>query len=100
MFESVELLGFFATILSSIATMPQAYRILKTKDADAVSTETYILLTTSYIAWLLYAYHTAALSLFIASFTMLVTAILILGLKLNIWVERNYPNQFHLYSGA
>ena len=99
MIDSIELLGFFATFLSSIASVPQAVRIIRTKDADAVSTQTYVILSISYISWMIYAYHTDALPLFAASLIMLITAMLILGLKFDFWIKRRYP-KFMLYSNT
>ena len=89
MFESIELLGYFATILSSISSIPQAVRIYKTRNADSVSTETYIILAASYASWNIYAFHIGALPLFFGSIVTFSIAIGVLGLKFNLWLEDN-----------
>lgn len=96
MIDSIEMLGLFATALSSIASIPQVYRILKTRNADSVSTETYLILTLSYIAWGVYGYQTGAVSLVLASCITLITSAMILGLKLKLWIERNQPEMMKI----
>ncbi|MBI1300061.1 MAG: hypothetical protein GC137_00245 [Alphaproteobacteria bacterium] len=91
MFESIELLGFFATILSSVSSVPQAVRIYRTRNAESVSTGTYIILASSYASWNIYAYHIGAFPLFVGTVFTFSIALGVLGLKFNLWLENNYP---------
>ena len=81
MFEPIEILGLFATALSCMASIPQTIKIVQTKDAGSVSTETYLILIISYISWGIYAYHTSSLSLLVASTLTLISASTVLIAK-------------------
>ncbi len=85
MFEHIEIIGFFATLLSCVASVPQAVKIIKTKDASAVSTETYLILIASYMSWATYAYYTGSISLLVASLLTLATSSTVLALKFLFW---------------
>ena len=54
MIEYVEYIGFIAGFIFSISGISQALRIIKLKNADAVSITTYIMLLTSMSLWLWY----------------------------------------------
>ena len=52
-FES--LIGYAATILISIAFLPQVYKVWKTKSVEDISLPTFILLMGSTALWMTYA---------------------------------------------
>lgn len=85
MLDSIEILGLFATALSCIATIPQIIKIIKTKDAKSISSETYMILIASYFAWGAYGVFTSSISLTVSCFIMLPTGVLVLVLKHFCW---------------
>ena len=51
---TAEIIGFIAAILSVICFIPQAMRIIKTKDTNAISFWMYFIFLLSVIFWLIY----------------------------------------------
>jgi len=96
MIEQIEILGLFATLLSTIATMPQAIKIIRSGNADDVSLETYIILTISYFVWGYYGYHTGAESLVFASMITSVTSTIIVYMKLKLMFYKNSIRKYEL----
>lgn len=80
--DPIEILGLVAGALTACATMPQAARIIRTRDAAAVSAATYALLLGSYALWLAYGVARGAPSIIVWNVIGLAPAALILFLKL------------------
>ncbi len=53
-FTSVELLGLAAALFSTINQMPQAWKIIRSKDTGSISLYTYSLLWIAVTLWLVY----------------------------------------------
>jgi MtN3 and saliva related transmembrane protein len=52
--STLEIIGFIAASLSVICLIPQAVKIIKTRDTEAISIWMYILFFLSIIFWLIY----------------------------------------------
>jgi MtN3 and saliva related transmembrane protein len=50
----VEILGFIAAVLTTIAFLPQALKIIQTRDTRAISLSMYVSFTTGIALWLGY----------------------------------------------
>ena len=70
----VEIVGYIAAMLSVICFIPQAIKILLTKDTNAISFWMYFLFLLSVIFWLIYGLMLGSLPIIFAG--------IILGLKI------------------
>ncbi len=78
----VDILGYIAGTLTTVAFLPQLVKILKNKSAKDISLVTFLVFTTGIFTWLLYGIFTTNLPIIFANSITLVTAILILILKI------------------
>lgn len=85
MVAPVEVLGLVAGFLTAFASLPQTIRIIKIKDAGAVSVGTYLMLVGSYILWLVYGIYVSAISIIFWNVIAIVLGLTVLYLKLFIW---------------
>lgn len=53
-FTSVELIGLAAAMFSTVNQMPQAWKIIRSKDTGSISLYTYSLLWIAVTLWLIY----------------------------------------------
>ncbi|MDR1511618.1 MAG: hypothetical protein LBS15_02450 [Endomicrobium sp.] len=51
---SLEIVGFFAGCVSTISFVPQVYKTRKTKSAEEISIEMFIIYTISLLLWIIY----------------------------------------------
>ena len=75
------MLGYIAAILTTVANFPQTYKIIKTKSTDAISVNTYLLLTAGCGLWVVYGILNKDLPLIIANSISTSICIIILILK-------------------
>ena len=80
---NIELFGYFAAILTTIAFLPQLIKTLKTKKADDVSLVTLIMFICGVVAWIIYGYK-------ISSFPILIANIITLILNFFILISKIY----------
>ena len=52
--DYLQILGIAAAVLTTIANIPQAIKIIKTKSTKSISTATYSFLFTGLVLWLIY----------------------------------------------
>ena len=52
--NTVTLLGFVAAVLTTFAYLPQAIRIIKTKNTNSISLGMYVAMVIGVILWLIY----------------------------------------------
>lgn len=83
----LEILGLFAGFLTAFATLPQTMKIIKTKDAKAVSVGTFIMLLASYILWLIYGIIGEAISIIFWNVIAIALGLVVLYLKIFVWNE-------------
>jgi len=77
-FDGVELIGFAAAFLTTIAFIPQVVQIWKTKSVQGLSLTTYTTFVIGVFLWFLYGLSIGSLSMIIAnSITVLLTLIII-----------------------
>ena len=78
----VDIIGFTAGTLTTIAFVPQAIKIWKTKSAKDISLGMFVILCTGIILWIVYGILVKSLPLVAANATTLVFALSILVLKI------------------
>lgn len=78
----VEALGMVAGVQTTLAFLPQALRVWRTKSAKDISLATFLLLTSGVACWLAYGLLIRSASIILANFVTLLLAAAILGLKL------------------
>ena len=74
----VELIGFAAAFLTTIAFIPQVIQVWKSKSAEGLSLTTYIIFVIGVFLWFLYGLSIGSLSMIIANFiTVLLASVII-----------------------
>ena len=79
--DYIQILGYFAALLTTIANFPQTYKIIKTKSTKDISVMTYLILTIGCGLWLVYGILKSDIPLIIANAISTTICILILILK-------------------
>lgn len=79
--DYTQLIGTSAAILTTIANIPQTYRIIKTKSTKDISTLTYCMLAAGFILWVLYGITRNDYPVIIANGISLLVCSMILFLK-------------------
>ena len=80
--DYVEILGLAAALLTTIANVPQAVKIIKTRSTKSISSFTYALLFAGLVLWLIYGIIQEDLPLILANAVSALLAGIILILKL------------------
>jgi len=78
----VEIVGYIAAMLSVICFIPQAIKILLTKDTNAISFWMYFLFLLSVIFWLIYGLMLGSLPIIFKNIFVIIFVGIILGLKI------------------
>lgn len=78
MLDHVELLGFAAAFLTTIAFIPQVVQVWKSKSTDGLSLTTYLIFVTGVFFWFLYGLNIGSLSMIIANFITVILALIII----------------------
>lgn len=74
----VELIGFAAAFLTTIAFIPQVIQVWKSKSVEGLSLTTYIIFIIGVFLWFLYGLSIRSLSMIIANFiTVLLASVII-----------------------
>jgi MtN3 and saliva related transmembrane protein len=79
--DYIQLLGYLAALLTTVANFPQTYKIIKTKSTKDISLMTYLCLTTGCGLWLTYGILKSDIPLIIANGISTAICIIILVLK-------------------
>ena len=79
---NINLFGYFAAFLTTIAFLPQLAKTLKTKKADDVSLLTLIMFLTGVSAWIIYGYKISSIPILVANIVTFALNFLILLSKL------------------
>jgi MtN3 and saliva related transmembrane protein len=77
-----EIIGFLAAILTTISFLPQAVKIIKTKDTSSISLTMYVIFTTGVLCWLVYGIHILNWAVLLANGVTAIFSIIILTYKL------------------
>lgn len=78
----IDLIGSSAAVLTTIAFMPQALKVILTKDTRALSLMMYLILTTGVALWLTYGYLKGDVPITVANAITLIFSGIILAMKL------------------
>ena len=74
----VELIGFAAAFLTTIAFIPQVIQVWRSKSVEGLSLTTYIIFIIGVFLWFLYGLSIGSLSMIIANFiTVLLASVII-----------------------
>ena len=82
-FNQVDLFGFLAAVLTTIAFLPQLYKTWKTKSADDVSLIMLILFIIGLICWIIYGIKINSFPILAANIITFIFNFSILILKIN-----------------
>ena len=82
-FNYIDLFGFLAALLTTIAFLPQLYKTWKTKSADDVSLIMLILFITGLICWIIYGLKIQSIPILVANVVTFIFNFSILILKLS-----------------
>ena len=75
-------IGFFAAICTTIAFLPQALKVWKTKSTNDISLLMFIIFTIGVASWLIYGIIISDLPIILANAVTLILSLFILGFKL------------------
>ena len=81
--NNIDLFGFLAALLTTIAFLPQLYKTWKTKSADDVSLIMLILFITGLICWIVYGLKIHSIPILVANIVTFIFNFSILILKLS-----------------
>ena len=79
---NVEIVGYLAAILTTIAFIPQLIKTLKTKRADDVSLITLLMFLTGVLLWIIYGFRIYSTPILIANTITFILNLLILISKI------------------
>lgn len=78
----LSLLGNFAAICTSLSFIPQAIRIILTKDTKSISRNSYLLLNIGIFCWLLYGILKNEFPIILANLSTIIFTLIILVYKI------------------
>jgi MtN3 and saliva related transmembrane protein len=79
---NVDLIGALASALTTIAFIPQVWRVWRTRSARDLSLPMYIIFTTGVVLWFVYGLMLGALPIIVGNAVTLVLAGAVLAMKL------------------
>ena len=80
--DKVELFGYIAAILTTLAFLPQLIKTLKTKKAEDVSLITLIMFLIGVFSWIIYGFKISSNPILIANIITFILNLLILVFKI------------------
>lgn len=78
---SIDILGFIAAFMTTFSFLPQAIRVLKTRDTKALSLAMYSIFTFGVALWLIYGCYKQDYAVIVANMITLILAAAILTIK-------------------
>ena len=81
-FNYIDLFGFLAALLTTLAFLPQLYKTWQTKSADDVSLVMLILFITGLICWIIYGFKINSIPILVANIITFIFNFSILILKI------------------
>ncbi|WP_317193112.1 SemiSWEET family sugar transporter [Pedobacter segetis] len=76
------LIGLLAAFGTTFSFLPQAIKIIKTKNTEGISLSMYLMFSSGVFLWLLYGYLKSDTPVMLANGITLVLAVIILSLKI------------------
>ena len=78
MTDNIELIGLLAATLTTIAFVPQVFKVIKTKSSDGLSLTTYLIFIIGVGLWLIYGLIKSSISMIIGNGITFILAFLII----------------------
>ncbi len=79
---NVDLLGYAAAFLTTASFVPQAWKVIRTRETHALSLAMYVMFSSGVALWLAYGILLASWPLIVANCVTLLLALIILVMKL------------------
>lgn len=79
---SMEWAGYLAATMTTLAFVPQAVKIIRTRDTSSISLGMYVVFTTGIALWLVYGIALGSMPMVLANIVTFILSATILGLKL------------------
>tara|TARA_B110000438_G_scaffold98551_1_gene97551 strand:- start:8818 stop:9087 length:270 start_codon:yes stop_codon:yes gene_type:complete len=67
MIDEIEIIGFLAAILTTIAFIPQVYKIIKSNSTEGISLVTYLIFIVGVGLWLVYGLLKGSISMILGN---------------------------------
>ena len=80
---NVQLFGYFAAILTTLAFLPQLIKTIKTKKAEDVSLVTLIMFLTGVLSWIIYGYKISSTPILMANIVTFILNLFLLIFKIS-----------------
>ena len=80
--QFMDVLGLTAAFCTTISFLPQAIKVVKTKNTEALSLLMYSVFTVGVVLWLVYGILREDLAITLANFVTLILALVSLGSKI------------------
>ncbi|MGH4050687.1 MAG: SemiSWEET transporter [Clostridium sp.] len=74
----ITILGFTAAIFTTLSFLPQAIKVIKTKNTSGISLSMYLMFTIGVFLWFIYGIYTKQTSIALANGITLIFALIIL----------------------
>ncbi len=78
----IEVLGLCAGACTTIAFIPQIYKVWTTKSTKDISVHMYLIYSSGLLLWTIYGFVINSISLILANFITMILALCILAMKL------------------
>ena len=79
MVDKIEIIGIIAAFLTTIAFIPQVYKVIKSNRTDGLSKTTFSIFTIGVFLWLIYGFLKNSVSMIIGNGITLILALIILS---------------------
>ena len=79
MVDKIEIIGIIAAFLTTIAFIPQVYKVVKSNRTDGLSKTTFSIFTVGVFLWLIYGFFKRSVSMIIGNGITLILALIILS---------------------
>ena len=79
MVDKIEIIGIIAAFLTTIAFIPQVYKVVKSNRTDGLSKTTFSIFTIGVFLWLIYGFLKNSVSMIIGNGITLILALIIIS---------------------
>ena len=76
------MVGTIAGVLTTVAFVPQVWKVIRTKDTSSLSLGMYMLQTTGIFLWIVHGFRIQDMALLMANLITFCLAVIILGYKI------------------
>ena len=82
MMDAIEFIGLAAALMTTISNIPQAYKIIRTKETKGISVWSNAVLFTGLVVWVVYGFLRNDWPIIIANFISAIITAIVIFLKL------------------